>query len=126
MRAKTINEIQHFEKGLSKGSLQIGGINFQNEFQKKFNNLLEEYSKMLKNLEGKTITCEVIIGHEPEKKTFKVSRVFEIGIKVDSGEDYIRLSQYVEGERGVEMEDGKILKHPVYQLNLASKIYIEQ
>lgn len=111
MRAKTVNEIQHFEKGLSRGTLDIGGIKFQNEFSEEFNDLFGKYSKRLHNLKGKNITCEVIIGHEPVKKTFRVSKVLETGIKAVS----VTLLQYVEAENG-----------DIYQLDLASKIYIEQ
>jgi hypothetical protein len=120
MRAKTINEIQNFERGIGpKGSMKIGGTNFQEDFTFDFAGLLERYIKKLQKLEGKTITCEVIIGHQPAQKTFKVSRILEMGIKLDSfgssDSERILLSQYAEAENG-----------DVYQLNLRSKIYIER
>ena len=54
MRAKTINEVQNFERtGNPRASLGVGGINFN----QKFNDLFEE---SMKSLEGKTITARMI------------------------------------------------------------------
>jgi len=120
MRAKTINEIQNFERGLGpKGSMKLGGLNIQEDFTFDFAALLERYIKKLQKLEGKTITCEVIIGNQPVQKTFKVLRMLEMGVRTTTGgdiEDTIILSQYVEAEAERET---------IYQLNLHSKIYIE-
>jgi hypothetical protein len=121
MRAKTINEIQNFERGIGpRGSMKIGGTNFQEDFTFDFAGLLERYTKKLQKLEGKTITCEVIIGHQPVQKTFKVLRMLEMGVRTNTDsdiEDVIQLSQYVEAEAETET---------IYQLNLRSKIYIEK
>jgi hypothetical protein len=119
--ATPVREAYHFERGMGpKGSMKIGGINLQEDFTFDFASLLERYVKKLQKLEGKTITCEVIIGHQPVQKTFKVLRMLEMGVRINNDsdiEDVIQLSQYVEAEAETET---------IYQLNLRSKIYIEK
>jgi len=119
--ATPVKEAYHFERGLGpRGSMKLGGTNFQEEFTFDFAGLLERYIKKLQKLEGKTITCEVIIGHQPVQKTFKVFRMLEMGVRTNNDsdmEDVIQLSQYVEAEAETET---------IYQLNLRSKIYIEK
>jgi hypothetical protein len=55
MRAKTINEVQHFERGQDpKAAMNIGGINFN----QKFNDFVDEWKASIeKALVGKTITA---------------------------------------------------------------------
>jgi hypothetical protein len=133
-RAKNVNELQDFERGSNpRGTMELGGINFQEKFRKDFNLLYNEYADNLQKLEGKTITCEVIIGHAPVKKRIKVSKVLEMGIQFNNNGargteddnmtffDMIFLSQYIEGEIVGERDP----VHGIYRLNLASKIYIE-
>jgi hypothetical protein len=59
MRAKTINEVNKFERGLNpKEAMSIGGVNFGEEFQKEFNEIAKVWFERLKKLKGKTIIAE--------------------------------------------------------------------
>jgi hypothetical protein len=114
MRAKTLNEVQNFERGKGpRASMEIGGINLQEDFAFDFAALFERYINKLKKLEGKTITCHVIIGFEPTQKTLTVGQMFDAGFKMSSA-DMIQLTQWFEGINGDR-----------YQMDLTKKIYIE-
>jgi len=54
MRAKTINEIQNFERGLSpRAAMEIGGVNFNDML---YELEQEGFQKLKNSIEGKTIT----------------------------------------------------------------------
>jgi hypothetical protein len=56
MRAKTIKEEQNFERGLDpKASMEVGGINLQESFDKMF----DDWISVFKIFEGKTITGNI-------------------------------------------------------------------
>jgi hypothetical protein len=114
MRAKTLNEIQNFERGSGpRGAMKIGGINLQEDFAFDFAALFERYINKLKKLEGKTITCHVIIGFDPTQKTLTIERMFDAGFKLVA-DDMLLLTQWFEDNKGDR-----------YQMDLREKIYIE-
>lgn len=113
--ATPVREAQHFERGAGpRGSMEIGGIDYQEDFAFDFAALYEKYINKLKKLEGKTISCSVIIGFEPVRKTLTVARMFDSGLKMEA-EDIIALTQWFE-----DINENR------YQLNLKEKIYIEK
>ena len=113
--ATPVHEKLDFERGIGpRGAMEIGGIDYQEDFAFDFASLYERYINKLKKLEGKTISCSVIIGFEPVRKTLTVARMFDSGLKMEP-EDIIALTQWFE-----DINDHR------YQLNLKEKIYIEK
>ncbi|MDD5648959.1 MAG: hypothetical protein PHF86_00835 [Candidatus Nanoarchaeia archaeon] len=61
MRAKIINEIQHFERGLDpKESMDIGGINVSKIWNEIIEEPLKKWNKFIKSFEGKIISGKFI------------------------------------------------------------------
>ena len=114
MRAKTLIEVQNFERGGSpRASMEVGGINLQEDFAFDFAALFERYIKKLQKLEGKTISCAVRIGFDPVRQTLKVARMYDAGFKLDAN-DLLLLTQWFEDDKGHR-----------YEMILSEKIYIE-
>ncbi len=117
MRAKEIN----FERGLDpKASLGIGGINFQETFDKVY----DDWMSTLRSLEGKTITGEIEkywaeIGGNPKedfrKRSVKVKK-FDNHANVESmgGGRAVNWKIYFYGDDGFR-----------YSLNLDQKLNIQ-
>lgn len=113
--ATPVHEAHNFERGMGpRGAMKIGGIDYQEDFAFDFAALYEKYINKLKKLEGKTISCSVIIGFDPVRKTLTVAQMFDSGLKMEA-EDIIALTQWFEDINGDR-----------YQLNLKEKIYIEK
>lgn len=92
MRAKTINEVNKFERGMSpKAAMDIGGVNFGEEFQEEFEQIAFKWFRKLKGLEGKTITTKALKFYKAnniqitdwEEHTIKVENVLEPSLRVN-------------------------------------------
>ena len=109
-----VYEVQNFERGGSpRATMELGGINLQEDFAFDFAGLFERYIKKLRKLEGKTISCAVRIGFDPVRKTLKVARMYDPGFKLDA-DDLLLLTQWFEDDKGDR-----------YEMMLKEKIYIE-
>ena len=131
MKARLVEETQNFERGQHpRASMGIGGIVYQDEFGDDFLDLEMKWHTKLKNeLEGKTITTEMVEHWDDESgrawssvrspQTVKVKEVLEPGMKFDlsskKSSGGLEISLWVIGENGHRYDLGVLDK----------KIYIE-
>lgn len=88
MRAKTINEIQHFERNLDpKQFMDIGGIDIPTIYREIMKEPLKKWSEFVKSFEGKIISGKFIKKDkekwEEVEAIIKVDKAFQKGLSID-------------------------------------------
>lgn len=83
MKAKTINEIYHFERGIDpKDSMNIGGIDPKKIYNKIMEEPLKKWLSFVKSFEGKTIKGHFLkkdAKWEELDATFEVDKAYSVG-----------------------------------------------
>jgi hypothetical protein len=121
MRAKTINELQDFERGLDpRATMEIGGINFN----QKFNDFVDQWEISIeKTLVGKTITAKMkkfwtekggrSMEGRLQKQTIKLAEI-DISMPESFQGSNMFFNSYLTAEDGQR-----------YEMDLNQKIYIK-
>jgi hypothetical protein len=103
MRALTINEDQHFERGLNpRASMNVGGINFGKILADGYKELWDKWwNNIVDSLVGKTITAKMTKANSYSMmRTVKVERLLEPVTTIGSDEE-IHVSLYFIDTEGV-------------------------
>lgn len=124
MRAKNVNEDINFERGQNpKATMELGGVNYQGEFDK----LFDVWMKELKKLKGKTITGDInkhwmdsnySMQDDLRKRSVKVNEIDNFPhVHSTGGGRAVSWMIFFDGE-----EEGKKFR---YSMLLNQKLYVE-